>query len=299
MVDISAIMYSLAGSLSLASRNVLARKGLIGAHPVTGVFIALLVAVPVTALFAVANGDFLRPYNLDPLSLLYLALAGILHFLVARSFTYSSIKIMGPSRVSPIIEGNIIISSALAVILLGETMTPALGIGTILVVLGVVAISRSETKESAGISKQQIIRGASRALLASAIWGVTPLIIKLGVTRVESAIIATLISVFFGLVASLPVLVHIKGRTIIAGIDKRVLTILLISGVFQSTAQIFRFLAFSVAPVVIVSPISNATSIFTLVMGHIFIPKLEKINRMVVLAVLLVVVGVVLVASTS
>ena len=299
MVDISAIIYSLIGSLSLASRNVLARKGLIGVHPVTGVFIALLVAVPVTALFAVANGDFLRPYNLDPLSLLYLALAGILHFLVARSFTYSSIKIMGPSRVSPIIEGNIIISSALAVILLGEEMTPTLGIGTILVVLGVVAISRSETKKNFGISKQQVFRGVSRALLASAIWGVTPLIIKLGVARVESAIIATLISVFFGLVASLPLLALVKGRAMIAGIDKRVLTILLVSGVFQSTAQIFRFLAFSVAPIVIVSPISNATSVFTLILSALFIPKLEKINRMVVLAVVLVIIGVILVVSTS
>lgn len=299
MVDISAIIYSLIGSLSLASRNVLARKGLIGVHPVTGVFIALLVAVPVTALFAVANGDFLRPYNLDPLSLLYLALAGILHFLVARSFTYSSIKIMGPSRVSPIIEGNIIISSALAVILLGEKMTPTLGIGTILVVLGVVAISRSETKKNFGISKQQVFRGVSRALLASAIWGVTPLIIKLGVARVESAIIATLISVFFGLVASLPLLALVKGRAMIAGIDKRVLTILLVSGVFQSTAQIFRFLAFSVAPIVIVSPISNATSVFTLILSALFIPKLEKINRMVVLAVVLVIIGVILVVSTS
>jgi len=63
------------------------------------------------------------------------------------------------------------------------------------------------------------------------------------------------------------------------------------AGLFVFLAQMFRFIALSMAPVAVVTPLQRAGIIFTLILSWILNRRLEYINWKVVLGILISVSG--------
>jgi uncharacterized membrane protein len=79
--------------------------------------------------------------------------------------------------------------------------------------------------------------------------------------------------------------------------DRRAFWPFFVSGFFETLAVLLMLLAFSLGPVVVVSPIASTTPIWTLIISAIFLRQVERIT--LASAVGTVVAGVVAIALTN
>jgi uncharacterized membrane protein len=78
--------------------------------------------------------------------------------------------------------------------------------------------------------------------------------------------------------------------------DRRAFWPFLISGILETSSVLLLLIAFSLRPVVVVSPISATTPIWTLIITATFLRKVESINLATAVGTVLVVAGVVALA---
>lgn len=82
------------------------------------------------------TGGFQMLADFSRTSLALLVLAGVIHFAWARYCNYRATKAMGANLVAPIQQYSLVITLVLAVVWLGELLTPLRMIGIALVVIG-------------------------------------------------------------------------------------------------------------------------------------------------------------------
>ena len=75
-------------------------------------------------------------------SMVYLVLAGIVHFVIGRYCNFRAISAIGVNLAGPVQEFSLLVSLALAVWLLGEVLTGLKILGIVLVLLGPAIILR-------------------------------------------------------------------------------------------------------------------------------------------------------------
>ena len=89
--------------------------------------------------------DFDEILNLPPMALLWFGLIGVVNYIMGRQFNYASINRIGVVRSSPLFSSAPLFSMILAVSFLGESINPAIVIGTIAIVAGIyLVVSSSE-----------------------------------------------------------------------------------------------------------------------------------------------------------
>ena len=76
------------------------------------------------------------------------------------------------------------------------------------------------------------------------------------------------------------------------GAPKRGFMFMALAGVAGSAGITFAFLAFSYAPVVVVSPITGVNPLIALVLAHLFLQRLERVTFRIWAGALMVVLGV-------
>ncbi|MBI2185277.1 MAG: DMT family transporter [Thaumarchaeota archaeon] len=297
-----AAAFTVGAAFSFATRSVILRKGVVKSDPFTGVFISLVVSLPTALVAAFLNGDLSRPMNFGLIPLVSLALAGILHFVVGRGFSYAAIKSIGASRTETLINTQLILSSALGVLVLNEEITVPLLIGMALILTGIMLISLEEIRREkhAGGAKgggRAKMKGLTYGALAGAVTGVTPFLVRVGINQFGPAIVGNIVSTIFALAAALPVLMATRNQLTLTRLDSNTLKLLTVSGFFAGLAQILRYLALSIAPIVFVAPIMQTNNLFVLVLSYAVIQRLEKINILVVGGSLMVITGAVTVLT--
>ncbi len=128
---LAAFMWGIAG--------ILVRVALVQLQPTTGTVISLFAGFTMTMGLAVA----FHPEAFASLTvglLASFAFYGLLNFPLGRFFNYSSIRLLGVSRATPIFSAAPLVSMILAVTLLGERLTLPLVIGALAVMAGVILI---------------------------------------------------------------------------------------------------------------------------------------------------------------
>lgn len=115
---------------------ILARLGLqSGIKTSTGTFISTLSSlVLLVTLALVLNFDDVMALGLA--AVLWFALVGIVNYVLGRQFNYLSIGLIGVAKSSPLFASAPLFSFFLAVTFLGESVNPALIIGTLTIVCG-------------------------------------------------------------------------------------------------------------------------------------------------------------------
>ncbi len=163
--------------------------------------------------------------------------------------------------------------------ILGESMSASLAIGTILVFMG---IYFTLTDDSGVINR----RGLMFATFSSFSRGISPILIKLGLIG-ESILMSNFISLTSAAIAfslSTPFYGRIR-------VDKRSTAYMFISAIITLTAVISYYYALSITPVTIVAPITNLSLFITVLVSYLTIQKIEKINIKIVSGVILVIIG--------
>lgn len=144
-------------------------------------------------------------------------------------------------------------------------------------------------------SRRVSITGVTLGLVAGLAYGISTVLIRQGVVDMAPPLVGAVISLFSGTLGMAVLGMRKLDRSYLVQ-NKKGIVFLLISGVAASLGIMFSFVALSVAPVVIVSPLQSTNPLFTMLFSYFFIGHLEKITPRLLLGSLLLVGGVILIA---
>ena len=310
------VVLAILSSFSFSLNGVMSRRGLAVASASAGAFVTVIIGVPMFLFAALVTGQLFRAGDVSGLGFLLLSTAGILHFGLGRYFNYRSMAAIGATRTGPIQSFTAPYAILVAYLLLDEGVTLLMGVGIVLVLVGpAVMVERtgaparqpvpprgasdtetaSDTPPSSGTAPAFQLRQAEGylfALLSVGAYGTSPIMIRAALEG------ATNLSVLGGAIAytaaatALIVTLLLPGRRgLITAMRPSTVRLFLGAGFFVFLAQMLRFIALSLAPVAVVTPLMRLSGVFTLILSWTFNRHLEKITLRVVLGIAVSLVG--------
>ncbi len=154
-------------SLALASaaffglNNATVRRGVIKSTVMQGMAITVPLGIPIFAGFALALGGFEAVKSWEVSAWVWMAAAGVTHFVIGRYGNYRATQALGGTLSTPIQQLSILVSLFLAFIFLEETLNTVNVLGLLLVMMGpMLVIRRRSTVTKAGKAKGEPEFGA-------------------------------------------------------------------------------------------------------------------------------------------
>jgi uncharacterized membrane protein len=280
-------LYAVLSAATFAFNNATLRRGVINTTVFQALSVTVPIGVPLFFIGALVVGQLGAVAGFSWTSIGYLSAAGILHFVWGRYCGYRSIKAMGSNLSSPVQSTNLIVALGAAMWVLDEYLTP-LKIAGLVMILGGSAIAVPTTRgkkapvkaaaEGTAPFEPKIAEGMTFALLSATGYGLSPILVKLGLSGIKAPFAAGLVSYTAAALFFLLFLIP-KGRLAhILMVDRRALPWFVNSGFFAFLAQMFRYLALAIAPVTVVTPIQRLTGIFRIIFSTLLNPGHEVLN---------------------
>ena len=116
-------LLALLASATFALSNVTARRGVLSGSVLQALVVTIWLGVPVFLITALATGQLGAIARFPLPSIVFLAFAGMVHFVLGRYCNFRAISAIGVNLAGPIQEISLLVSLALAVWLLGEVLT--------------------------------------------------------------------------------------------------------------------------------------------------------------------------------
>lgn len=129
-------IFSVLSAMSFALGGTMTRRGMLQASASFGLYVTVILGVPLFALAALATGQIFDANEITANGYVLLAGAGILHFLVGRYCGFRAVAAIGANRNQPLLTTSILYSVILAIVLLDESITWLMFWGMALVVVG-------------------------------------------------------------------------------------------------------------------------------------------------------------------
>jgi len=275
---------ALCTALSYAAANVSVRRGLRHSSAATATLTSLIVHAVVLGSAVIATGG--AP-EVAALALGLIAVTGILQTGM-RLWHYTGIEKVGTSRAVTLRSTHPIVSVAIGVTVLHEQATPAILIGTLLVVAGIVMTSWQGDDRIAGFRWRHLLFPMVTALITGVVHPIRRYAMSISDEPLFFAAIVGVVSLLcFSSTLSLP---SMRERIVW---NPHSLAPFIAAGVFETSAVLLMLTAFVSGPVVLVSPIAATSPIWTLLMGVVFLRDLERVNRYTISGTLCVVAGVI------
>ncbi len=299
-------LLALLASATFALGNVTARRGVLSGSVFQALVVTIWLGVPVF-LFAALVTEQIGAVAEFPLpSVLSLALAGIVHFVLGRYCNFRAISAIGVNLAGPVQEISLLVSLALAVWLLGEVLTGLKILGIVLVLLGPAIIlrvlreKRGEADEekpdrlppnykSITEFRPRYTEGYAFAALSALAYGVSPILVRAGLRGTDpgTGIAGGLISYAVAALIVGPVLFRPALRRDILALQFPAAKWFAAAGIMVCLSQMVRYMALSIAPVTVVAPIQRLSVIFRPLFGWI-INRDHEVFRLGVLGGMLV-----------
>ncbi len=282
------------------------RRGLVSSSVLQGMAITVPLGLPLFVVFAALMGGFeaMQGWQLD--AWLWMAAAGIVHFVIGRYGNYRATQALGGTLSAPIQQLSIIIALILGFCFLGETVNALNVVGILFVIAGPAMMARRrkatiETGRKKGF-EPQYLPGMLWGGVCAFGYGTSPLFIALGLGAEGTLADSTGGLVVSYLAASLVVgalVLAAGGRSYLSGIDRGSLGWFLLSMMFVALSQMFRYMALAVAPIAVVVPIQRLSVVFRLIFNALLNREFEVFDRWVVATILLAVLGAIAVAADT
>lgn len=276
-------LLSVLSAISFAYANATARRGVLTGSVLQAVAISCIVALPMF-LLALSPFGVLETLNaFSERSVLLLSIAGIIHFAAARYANYRAAKAMGANLVGPVQNYSLVISLVLAVFWLGEAVTALRVVGVIMIVIGPVLVRRAgqapPPQPVAGVAhfKPNYREGYFFAVLCAMGYGVSPILIGMALPAktLANGIAAGLIS---HLAATILILVPMLMPAQWPGLkvmDWVATKWFVLSGLAVSLSQMFRYMAFALAPIAVATSILQLHLMFRVHFSRLLNPHHE------------------------
>ncbi|MHB2035898.1 MAG: EamA family transporter [Nitrososphaerales archaeon] len=290
------VVLALFSSICFAANRSFASRPLVKSSTTTAIYIGLAVGLGILAVPLLISGQEFDLLLIGFTALAIFILVGVLHLGIGRTFSFTSVKNIGANQASLLIASQILYSLIFAIVLLGETINLETGIGILSIVAGVLIL---EFKSSAIKRGGKIKIGIIGGVLAGLVFGFTPILIKVGLGLFHYYVASTFIAyaaavVFYAII--------VPPKKIIAetrALPKYAIVSYILAGAAGAGAQLFRFGALSLTPVVIVVPILSAHPIFTFLMTHRLAKEFEVFHSRTIIAIVLIVAGTIIVSYSA
>jgi len=311
-------LIALLSAATFAFNNASVRRGVLTGSVLQAMAITVPIGLPISFLVAVATGSLAAVAGFSSRALLALSLSGIMHFVWGRYCNYRATRAIGTNLVAPVQQINLIFTLLLAIWILGETLTPLRVLGIALVLLGpsftlrarnskaAPALRAQEAKAiGADVTRHNVAGGADDeliaagapgfrpsyaegyfwALLSATGYGLSPILVRIGLEGKGLAV-----SVAGNLVASLAATV-VMGLFLLPprqlrhalAVEREPAKWFTLSGILVAISQLFLYMAMSIAPVTVVSPINRLSILFRLYFSRMLNPQHEMFGGKVVL----------------
>jgi len=279
-------LLALLASATFALSNVTARRGVLSGSVLQALVVTIWLGVPVFLITALATGQLGAIARFPLPSIVFLAFAGMVHFVLGRYCNFRAISAIGVNLAGPIQEISLLVSLALAVWLLGEVLTGLKILGMVLVLLGPAIILRMLREERGAADdrkpeqpssgdgpvtgfRPRFAEGYFFASLSALAYGVSPILVRAGLRGTDpgTGIAGGLISYTIAALIVGPVLFRPALRRHILALRFSAAKWFTAAGIMVCLSQMVRYMALSVAPVTIVAPIQRLSVIFRLLFG--------------------------------
>jgi uncharacterized membrane protein len=285
-VSPSVPVLALASALSSAAATVLISHGLRRYGAYTGMWINLVVGTVCVWLTVLLTGGVGRPRGA---AIAYFALAGLVGTVGGRLLRFVAIEMVGASISAALINLHPLVSSGLAIAILGERVTPPVLIGTLVIVSGTTLLSVGG--RSAGVRPALLVL----PLLSAACFGVVAVLRKIGLGGM-APIPGFAVNVTAALVAYTAFLVA-SGQTLLMTCRGTSLVQFVLAGVAENLSVLLLILALSLGAVSVAAPLASVSPVFVLVLSLFFLRGIEILNRRIVAGTLLIVAGIYLITA--
>ena len=289
------IALSLLAAIGLGGGAVSARGAMAGVHPFTTIAVSLVVGfigVAIAAL-AFAFSDFTEiPRAVWP----WILALGLVQFTGGRSLGYLGVSMIGPSRTALFISSQVPFAAFFAIAFTGETLRPLVAVGTVGVVAALM-LANGDSLTQGWRADRRFLIGCLTALGAGASLGGGTVMAKQTLAVFASPLAVSVLSMIVAMLIIVPALgVAAARNTAVRAFNWRSMSFVCISGLSTAMSLVAQFFAVQRADVVIVSPILATFPLWTLLLSHVFIARMERITPRLVIGALLAVAGVIAVA---
>jgi uncharacterized membrane protein len=268
---------------TFAFNNASARRGVLTGSVVQALAVTVPIGVPMFFLAALGSGQLGGLASISGQATGLLALAGVLHFVIGRYGNFRAALAIGANLSGPVIQLSLAVTLVLAIGVLKEPLTPLRVVGIVLLVTAPALMRPVETRNvatPAAAAPSFVPRygeGYLFSLVAALAYGVSPFLIRLGVTSGDlgSGIVGGLISYTAGTVAVVVLLLWPGQLRHVLAIEPVSLKWFTYSGVSVSIAQMFIYMAYAVAPISVVTPVLQLHHVLRVVFARLLNPQHE------------------------
>ena len=279
----SSELWAIISAGAWAADSILVRKGTAFSNPSTAALVSFVVNTAILGpyiFFQYPLEKIFQPANL------FFVVSGIIQPAIVRVLFYVGIVRLGVSRAGPIRGTSPFFSVAIAFFLFQDRPGLIVYLGGILTVAGTWLVSYKRAGE-AKWRPHDLLFPLGAAMLAS----VSQNIRKMGLNNTSEPIIAATVSTatsLFCLFGS----VLFSGNVRSIQINRPCLPYYGGAAVFALIGQLCTFIALNGGQISVVAPLINTTPLFVIGLTALFLRGEEKINRFVVIGVVLLVAGI-------
>lgn len=261
-------LLALLSAVTFAFANTTARRGVLTGSVLQAVAISCIVALPLFLLALMPLGIGATLGGFDQRSILLLSLAGVIHFAAARYANYRAVKAIGANLSGPVQNYSLVVTLILAVFWLGEAVTALRVLGLAFIVLGpMLARGRAAAPPADGAAKTFVPKyreGYAFAALCALGYGVSPILIGMALPAktLANGIAAGFISHLAATVIILLPMLMPSQWPGLRVMDWPATRWFVVSGFAVSLSQMFRYMAFALAPIAVATSILQVHLIF-------------------------------------
>jgi len=292
------IIFALLAAVIFAASNVFLRRGVSGAgESSSALLIAIFVGLVLFSSMMFFTGEWDKVWSLSAQGWMLLGGAGIIHFVIGRYLTYTSVRLIGANKAIAITRSNMLYAVTFGIVLLNEPLTIPLVAGVVCLTTGVTLVSTErksantiETGEPAGV----LVKGVVYALIAGLLWGISGIPIKLAMAEIGSPLAGAFVSFIPPSIIMAGLLLRQQQREEMAKLSRSSLTFLIVSGLLTSISQLSRYAALSYSPVSLVQPLLSTNVLFLLLFSFLLNRHIEVFTMKVITGIVVTVIGSVL-----
>jgi uncharacterized membrane protein len=295
------VVLTVLSAATFAFNNASARRGVLTGSVAQGLAITVPLGVPLFLLATVATGNLALVTGFPADAVGALATAGVLHFVVGRYGNFRAAKAIGTNLSGPVIQLSLLITLALAIVVLKEQLTVLRIIGIALLVLGPAVMhegSADAKPTEQGRFQPRYAEGYAFSLLAALAYGLSPILNRLAVIGGDlgKGLAGGLIAYSAATAVVLLVLAWPGQLRHALAITPTSLKWFTFSGVSVCIAQMLIYMAYAVAPISVVIPLLQLHLVLRLVLSRLLNPQHEQFGGGLVLGTALSVAGAVALA---
>lgn len=300
------VLFSILAAAAFALNSAAARRAVLSGTVLQGLMITVPIGVPLFLALTIAVGDVPRLIAFPAETYGWFAAAGIVHFVWGRYCNYAASNAIGSNLAAPFLQCDVLVTLALAMVVLGEDLTPLRAIGIALILIGPgLVVNRNEDKAAVGapgaakpvaatpIFKPRYAEGYFYAAMAAVAYGVSPVLIGLGLKSAggSGVIAGGFVSYIAATLAVGVVLLVTRQPASTFRFSRSALSWFTFAGCIVFVSQAFRYAALLFIPVSVMTALQRLSSIFRIYFGWLINRDHEVFDKSVILATVVSMIG--------